>query len=247
MASAVRASTVTKRNHGLDLVKWIALITMVTDHLRLVWPELAVTFIPGRISFPFFCLAIAANVARGTPGLLVTMSNGRYIIFMAFFSLISEVPYRWFTDAETFNVFPSLTLGLLVALGLYQRTALGMGMALAALVAAYILEEALMYGVYGVLLPTAFVLAIKRPAMPALALIPAVTCVLLNSRHGALERALAINTFAILTLLTAFLSAIIGLWLIHRPFKLRVWRVRHWGYWFYPAHLAALQAVRALL
>ncbi|WP_331281602.1 TraX family protein [Pseudomonas viridiflava] len=236
-----------ERNHGLDLVKWIALITMVIDHLRLVWPELAVTFIPGRISFPFFCLAIAANVARGTPGRLATLSNGRYITFMVFFSLISEVPYQLFLDSETFNVFPSLTLGLLVALGLYQRIALGLGLALATLVVAFILEQDLMYGVYGVLLPTAFVLAIKRPALPALALIPAVTCVLLNSRQGALDRAMAMNAFAILTLLTAFLSAIVGLWLIQRPIKLTVWRVRLWGYWFYPAHLAALQAVRAML
>lgn len=237
----------TERNHGLDLVKWIALITMVIDHLRLVWPELAFTFIPGRISFPFFCLAVAANVARGTPGHLATLSNGRYIIFMVFFSLISEVPYRLFMDSETFNVFPSLTLGLLVAMGLYQRTALGVGLALAALVAAFIFEPELMYGVYGVLLPAGFVLAIKRPALPALALIPAVICVLLNSRQGALERALVMNAFAILTLLMAFLSAIVGLWLIQRPIKLKVWRVRQWGYWFYPAHLAALQAVRALL
>lgn len=32
---------VTERNRGLDLVRWVALITIVIDHLRLVWAKIA--------------------------------------------------------------------------------------------------------------------------------------------------------------------------------------------------------------
>lgn len=247
MTIATLNATVNERNRGLDLVKWIALITMVVDHLRLVWPELAATFIPGRISFPFFCLAIAANVARGVQGQLATVSNGRYIVLMVFFSLISEVPYRFFYDFQTLNVFPSLTLGLLIALGLYQRTVVSIFLALLVLLTAYVFQKYLMYGFFGVVLPAAFTLAIKRPTRPVLALLPAIFCVLLNSRHGALERAWTLDLFAIMTLLTAFLSALFGLWLLRHPISISVWRVRYWGYWFYPVHLAVLHAVRVLL
>ena len=52
------------RSSSLDLIKWLAMLTMVIDHLRLVWPEISNLFIPGRLSFPLFCVAIAANVAR---------------------------------------------------------------------------------------------------------------------------------------------------------------------------------------
>lgn len=230
------------RNHGLDLVKWIALVAMVLDHLRLVWPELAITFISGRISFPFFCLAIAANVARGTPGQLITAKNCRYVALMAFFSAVSEVPYRYFYDSATLNVFPSLTLGVLVALGLYQRTLHGLLVAVVSLVIAAVFEETLMYGVFGIILPAAFTLAIKKADKPALAVIPAVLCVLLNSRHGALARALELDIYSIATLLTAFCSAYAGLWLLHRFPQKNVWPVRHWAYWFYPVHMLVLHA-----
>ncbi|RJX83396.1 TraX family protein [Pseudomonas sp. LS-2] len=232
------------RKHGLDLIKWIALITMVIDHLRLVWPELAITFIPGRISFPFFCLAIAANVARTTPRRMITPSSARYVAFMVFFSLISEPPYRWFYDSQTLNVFPSLTLGLLVALGFHQRSHAGAVLAVAALTIGLIYQQSLMYGVYGLLLPAAFTIAVTKPAHPALAILPALLCVLMNSRHGALGRMLDLDGYAAATLLTAFLSAFLGLWMLRRPWEVRLWKVTQWGYWFYPGHMLALQLLR---
>jgi hypothetical protein len=29
------------RSSSLDLIKWLAMLTMVIDHLRLVWPEMS--------------------------------------------------------------------------------------------------------------------------------------------------------------------------------------------------------------
>nr|WP_284681151.1 TraX family protein [Pseudomonas hormoni] len=45
----------------------------------------------------------------------------------------------------------------------------------------------------------------------------------------------------------AFASPLIGLWLLRHAFTSKVWPVRQWGYWFYPGHLAALQALRFLV
>lgn len=68
-----------ERHNGQDLIKWIALLTMVLDHMRLAWPSLDNLFILGRLSFPLFCLAIAVNVCRTKVGALFTRSNGRYL------------------------------------------------------------------------------------------------------------------------------------------------------------------------
>jgi len=40
------------RSANLDLIKWLAMLTMIIDHLRLVWSELSTPFIPGRLAFP---------------------------------------------------------------------------------------------------------------------------------------------------------------------------------------------------
>ena len=56
------------RSTSLDLVKWLAMLTMVIDHLRYLWPEATTwLFVVGRFAFPLFCLGIAANVHRQMP------------------------------------------------------------------------------------------------------------------------------------------------------------------------------------
>ncbi|WP_454864746.1 TraX family protein [Pseudomonas rhizophila] len=77
------------------MIKWLAMLTMVIDHLRLLWADMSSLFIPGRLSFPFFCLVVAANVARSTPGEFLTINNGRYLALMLLFAVFSEVPYRY--------------------------------------------------------------------------------------------------------------------------------------------------------
>ena len=53
-----------RRDAGLDLVKWLAMLSMLLDHLRYLWPDAYGLFVVGRLAFPLFCLGIAANVAR---------------------------------------------------------------------------------------------------------------------------------------------------------------------------------------
>ena len=52
------------RDAGLDLVKWLAMLSMLIDHLRYLWPDVYALFVIGRLAFPLFCLGIAANVVR---------------------------------------------------------------------------------------------------------------------------------------------------------------------------------------
>ena len=234
-----------KRSSSLDLIKWLAMLTMVIDHLRLVWPELSNLFIPGRVSFPLFCVAIAANVARSKQGELLTAANGRYLALMLLFAAISEVPYRYISTSGSFNVLVTLALGLVIAWGWQHRTLLSGAMALMAAAVAYGLDDPLMYGFYGALVPAAGLVAIKNPGV--LWLLPAALCLLSNTRSSIVTRALDLEIYSMLALSTAFAAPLIGLWLLRQTFSFKIWPVGQWGYWFYPGHLAALQALRLLV
>ena len=242
----VPLSPLKSRSSSLDLIKWLAMLTMVIDHLRLVWPELSSLFIPGRLSFPLFCVAIAANVARSKPGELLTPASGRYLALMLLFAAISEVPYRYISTSGSFNIMVTLALGLVIAWGVQHRTLLSGAMALIALSVAYVLNDSLMYGVYGALVPAAVLLAIKRPG--ALWLLPAALSLLSNTRSSSIvTKAMGLEVYSLLVLSAAFAAPLIGLWLLRQTFSFKVWPVRRWGYWFYPGHLAALQAIRLLV
>ena len=200
-------------------------------------------FIVGRLAFPLFCLGIAANVARSQSTVLYTDANARYLGWMAAFALISELPYRLLSDSSTLNVMPSLLLGLLIAWGAHHRGRDGLVLALAGVTVAVLMQERLMYGVFGTLLPTALLLAIQRPGLAWL--LPAALCVLANSRNRWLAE-WELQPHTLLILATAFVAPLLGLWLLRRPGNFRIWPVKRWGYGFYPGHLAALYLIRSI-
>lgn len=233
------------RNSSLDLIKWLAMLTMVIDHLRLVWPEMEHLFIPGRLSFPLFCIAIAANVSRTRPGEFLTVANVRYLVLMLVFAAISEVPYRYISTSGSFNVLVTLAIGLVIAWGVQHRTVNSGVMALIATAIACVLDDPLMYGLYGALVPAAALMAIKRPGV--LWVLPALLCLLSNTRSSIVAEALELHIDSILALSTAFAAPLIGLWLLRQTLFFNVWPVKQWGYWFYPGHFVALQALRFLI
>ncbi|NQD96426.1 conjugal transfer protein TraX, partial [Pseudomonas sp. CrR25] len=151
------------RDAGLDLLKWVALLSMLLDHLRHVWPHLYWLYVPGRLAFPLFCLAIAANLSRPVAGQRSPVP-WRYLGLLLGFALLSEWPYRLLAPApQSWNIMPTLVLGLLIANALLQPARSQRWLGLAALLAAAIGHAWLMFGVAGVLLPAALVLALRRP------------------------------------------------------------------------------------
>ena len=163
------------RDGALDSLKWLALLCMVLDHLRYVGLSLDGLYIPGRLAFPWFCLAIAANLHRVQNAPV----SGRYLGWLLLFSVISEVPYRMFIDdADTLNVLPTLALGLLVARGWQQKTLFDRGLALIALTIAGVFSTYLMFGFFGVLLPLAMLLVFRRPWY--FGVLPGLVCVAAN-------------------------------------------------------------------
>ncbi|PPA01180.1 conjugal transfer protein TraX [Pseudomonas sp. MWU12-2312b] len=165
------------RDGALDLLKWLALLSMVLDHLRYVGYSVDLLYVPGRLAFPWFCLAMAANLARAP--IVNTQGQWRYLGWLLLFSAVSEVPYRMYIpDPDTLNVLPTLALGLLVARGWQTRGLQARLLAVVALLLAVVFWSRLMFGFFGVLLPLTLLLVIRRPWY--FALLPGLVCLAAN-------------------------------------------------------------------
>ncbi|WP_421556946.1 TraX family protein [Pseudomonas kitaguniensis] len=229
------------RDGALDLLKWLALLSMVLDHLRYVGWSLDGLYVPGRLAFPWFCLAIAANLqrVRNAP----VTGQWRYLGWLLVFSLISEVPYRLFIDdADTLNVLPTLSLGLLVARGWQHRAAVDRGLALIALVLAAVFSTQLMFGFFGVLLPLAMLLVFKRPWY--FSVLPGLVCVAANQWQILLNSGTPV---ALMGLAACLLAPLLGLVLLRQAKNVTPPAMRRWAYALYPMHFVLLLLLRKII
>ncbi|MCF5665930.1 MULTISPECIES: TraX family protein [Pseudomonas fluorescens group] len=229
------------RDGALDLLKWLALVSMVLDHLRYVGLSLDGLYVPGRLAFPWFCLAIAANLhrARNAP----VTGQWRYLGWLLLFSVISEVPYRMFIDdADTLNVLPTLALGLLVARGWHQKTLFDRGLAVIAVIIAAVFSTKLMFGFFGVLLPLAMLLVFRRPWY--FSLMPGVVCVAANQWQILLNSG---SLVAMLGLVMCLIAPLAGLFLLRHGQNISPPAMRRWAYTLYPLHFLLLLLIRQIL
>ena len=226
------------RDGALDLLKWLALLSMVLDHLRYVGLSLDGLYVPGRLAFPWFCLAIAANVHRAANAPVT--GQWRYLGWLLLFSVISEVPYRLFIeDADTLNVLPTLALGLLVARGWQQKVLFDRGLALIALVIAALFSAQLMFGFFGVLLPLAMLLVFNRPWY--FSVLPGLVCVAANQWQILLNSGTPV---ALMGLAACLIAPLAGLVLLRHGKNVSPPAMRRWAYALYPLHFLLLLGVR---
>lgn len=231
----------TQRDGALDLLKWLALLSMVLDHLRYVGYSLDLLYVPGRLAFPWFCLAMAANLSRSRQ----VTPQWRYLGWLILFSAISEIPYRMYIpDPDTLNVLPTLALGLLVARGWQQKTLPSRLLAVAVLVLAAVFTEYLMFGVFGVLLPLAMLLVIKRPWY--FSLLPGLICLAANQWEVLYYSARLGNSAAIPGIATCLIAPWLGLFLLRHARRINPPPMRRWAYALYPLHFLLLLLVRQI-
>jgi hypothetical protein len=76
-----------KFDFGRELLKIIAIVTMVTDHVgRILYPDLLFLQVIGRLSFPLFAYLVVLGVES-------TKKPRKYMITLLSFGIISQVPY----------------------------------------------------------------------------------------------------------------------------------------------------------
>jgi hypothetical protein len=234
------------RDKALDLLKWLAMFSMVLDHLRYVGWSVNVLYVPGRLAFPWFCLAIAVNLGRDTALFPHPRVQWRYLGWLALLSLLAEVPYRLFmADAETLNVLPTLLLGLLVAQGWKHRNVATRLMACAAVLIAALFQQKLMFGLFGVLLPLACLLVLRRPLW--LAALPGAVCLAGNAWPQMFAGAAWGDPISIGSMVACLIAPFLGLALLRWRPTFAVQPMRRWAYAIYPAHFLLLLALRELL
>lgn len=104
-----------KKNIGLTSyqLKWIAIITMMIDHIGAVlFPEELMFRYIGRLAFPIFCFLLVE-------GVYYTHDIRLYMLRLGMFAVISEVPYDLAfhgtaLEFEGQNVFFTLLLGVML-------------------------------------------------------------------------------------------------------------------------------------
>jgi len=96
-----------------DVLKLIAMITMLTDHIgHMFFPQHAIFRSVGRLAFPIFAYLLAVGYEK-------TSSLKNYARRLFIFGLISQVPYSFFSPGLQFkpfnlNIMFTLLLGLAV-------------------------------------------------------------------------------------------------------------------------------------
>ncbi|POA40429.1 TraX family protein [Pseudomonas sp. GW456-12-1-14-TSB6] len=231
-----------RRDGALDLLKWLALLSMLLDHLRYVGISADWLYVPGRLAFPWFCLAMAANLARDG----ARKTEWRYLGWLLLFSLLSEIPYRlYIPEPDTLNVMPTLALGLLVARGWQDRALISRLLGVSALLVAALFPERLMFGLFGVLLPLAMLLVFRKPWY--FSLLPGLVCLAANQWRVLYESAQFGNLVAILGIAICLIAPLLGVFLLRHATCLHAPPMRRWAYALYPAHFVVLLALRQLL
>lgn len=235
-----------ERDNSLDLIKWIALITMIIDHSWYILPiESQESFrwmrTIGRLAFPLFCLAIAANVYRQPTGYT---GGWKYFGGILLFALISQQPYSRFFEGNYLNILFTLGLGLVIAQATHHRTVALIPAGIAALVITVVYRPILSYGLAGVLLPAALLAAIQARSTDIRIVtwsVAALLAVLANTGAGILllpdlpARALA-------GISAAALAPLLGLTLMQARVR-PLFAVGTWMYPIYPIHLLLLSSL----
>ncbi|SUD58015.1 TraX family protein [Ectopseudomonas oleovorans] len=232
-----------ERDHALDWVKWLALVAMVLDHLWFVlpadWQDPGYGLrVAGRLAFPLFCLAIAANVARQPAGFPVGIR--RYLGGLLLFALLSQPAYAGFLSNGTHNILFTLALGLPIAAAVQHRTpALIVGAVLCVAIG-YAYSSVLAYSVWGVLLPAVMVTAIRAQSsdlFQVLAIVAGVVALLANGALLAVFRELTpVQYSQVAAIAVAPLLGLLMLQIQAPPVR----PVGRWMYAFYPLHLLVL-------
>lgn len=239
-----------KRNNNIDMIKWLAIITMVVDHLRYIIPRYQLESIAvGRLAFIMFALALAFNAMQLVDNKKYK-SLKTYYLNLIFWFFISELPYQWSAQGHTFgtkNIMLTLFLGLscILLLNITNKNNLNYVLFILLLMLCVVINQSIQYGFLGVLLIVVFYLTLKAKQKiykyigVAVAIILACACNLQYYDSIIADKGF-FDIWVQSMLMGCILGTVFALALVFDLFntsKLKVKPVGKWGWWFYPVHL----------
>lgn len=217
---------------GRSFLKITAMLSMLCDHIAFVlipasgYPSLYyIMRAVGRIAFPLFCFMLVE-------GFIYTHNREKYIIRLAVFAVISEIPFDLSAGGgvlcwESQNVMWTLLIGFLVMYAIDKAGESNIAnitkifAILAGSAAAYFMHTD--YSVFGVFIIAALYIYRYNRKMGML-----IMGMLILSQNS-------IEIYAILS---------IPIILNYSPNKNNVWLPKYFFYAFYPAHLFILYIIR---
>lgn len=238
------------RNKGIDLVKIIAIITMVVDHLRYILPEYQLICIAfGRFAFIMFACAMAYNAVHIFENKRYD-SLKKYFKNLIIFSIISEIPYQLASQGQnlgTMNIMITLLLGLIsisivnIKFNIILKYCLLFGF----IGFCYFLNDRIQFGLLGVLLILSYYLLFKYYKTSfKFFLIPAVIAlaIMCNTQYYLeIIAKLGLGSIWVYSMLIGCLTGVIASLLLSLgKIDLSLYKINKigkWAWWFYPVHL----------
>ncbi len=215
-----------------NFIKVMAMLTMLIDHVgMLLYPEIELLRIIGRIAFPLFALQIGV-------GYRYTRSVTKYFLRLVIFGALLQGAYLFAyyvlrVDADPFmlNIFFTLAAGLLAIVFIERRLYALFALLIAAAAAMDIANGVIfMYGAYGIMMIAMLYVFFHSPLLTSLSLIG------LTALHSFFGGGVNVQLFAVLAL-PFMLSGL----------ELKINIPSWFFYLFYPLHLAALQGIAYLM
>lgn len=247
-----------ERDQALDLLKIIALITMVIDHMRYVLPEYQNFLITlGRWAFPLFAFIIAKNtytsIVNNQPNTLK-----RYFFNFLIFGLGSELPYRLLNglagDIKTINIIPTLLIGFLIIIIFNKKYQILYRLILIVIFVGllWILDSYLEYGASGVLLIVSFFYYLSTKSTFGKNLL-FILCVLLavTSNLQYLIPVIKLYGFFNIYTLPITISVLFVMLLIRfynkLDLNLNIQTIGKGFWWFYPIHMLVIFGISKII
>ncbi|WP_110598152.1 TraX family protein [Salinicola lusitanus] len=219
-------------NAWVPLAQWLAILAMTAEHVsKYLWPDAAFTpwaITLGRVAFPLFAGMVAWHLLHNT------RRPARYGLRLLWVGSLAQLPYALVVTPDKLNVCFTLALGLLavVALQQIQERTLQAAIGIVLVILALSISPHVEYGLFGLLLVPAFVLAYRYPHRTVAAIPVLLLAAVINGSplHMLISTATAMT---LILLANGSLRLDVPVPAIPRPLRLS----------WYPLHLAVIAAI----
>lgn len=127
-------------------MQWIAIITMVIDHVGIVWfSDSSIWRIIGRIAFPVYTYYVALGMTR-------TRSASRYLTRLGILAVLSQLPFSLLFHTYTINVIGTFFVSVAAIYAMERMPSRPLRYVWPVIAAVLLQAVSFDYGAYGLLL-----------------------------------------------------------------------------------------------